>query len=112
MTSEYKRGYPRTDWQARKEAEELRGVSWSSWKSALENRLQTRGLAIPNTGTEKILHEWFVLRHRRKLGEIDEPEFHQQKEAIFQGKGDDFFEDPAVSFSIRFITEKTEKVSG
>ena len=107
--SERKRGYRKGDFEVKKEAEMLEGLSWLSWRPTLINRMVNEGLEYPNSNGDEILHQWFVLRHLRKLGKIDNDEFKVKQDKLFEGK-DEIFENESIKFALKFITEKTEKV--
>lgn len=107
--SEIKRGYKVGDSEAINEAQMLEGISWLSWKGILENHLAGKHMTMPVDANEELLHDWFVLRHLRKLRKISPAEYEDQKNEIFKGK-DDVFGDPSMAYAIKLITTKTELV--
>lgn len=107
--TERKRGYKDGDSEAINEAQMLEGISWVSWKGVLENHLVGKRMTMPVDKNEELLHDWFVLRHLRKLRKISPAEYEDQKNEIFRGK-DDIFGDPAMAYAIKFITSKTELI--
>jgi hypothetical protein len=108
--TERKRGHSPGNWFNKREAKQLEGLTWDSWKYVLRGRLEKEGLTFPNSGREQVLHSWFVLRRLRKLNRINEDDFEKRKQELFEGK-DDLFLDKAFLFSVKLITEKTEKLS-
>jgi len=107
--AEIKRGYSQGDFEAQEEAKLLEGLSWKSWKQTLEHHLENEGLIFPNGDNEKLLHQWFVLRHLRKLGKVSQDEFDQEKKELFSEKNE-VFGNKSMAFAISFINSKTEKV--
>ncbi len=109
--AEIKRGYTLRDFEAIQEAKFLGPYpAWDGWKHALFNRLKEQGLDLPNN-TEKILHEWYVLRREIQLGiktTRDSDEFH----GYLEENNPQIFDNAGVVEAFRFITSKTaiEKV--
>lgn len=99
------------DIQTVKEASLLDGLSWASWRHTLDNKLKDLNLQPLNGDLREVVHGWFVLRHLRKLEKISEAKYEEKKRSLFEGKTDDFFDNPTVTFSIKLITKKTEKLT-
>ena len=110
--AEIKRGYRVGDSEVISESRMLEGVSWASWRQILVNHLKEKKLVMPEGAKEQILHDWFVLRHLRKLHKIKPYEYDEQKEEIFKRteRTVGIFGDPSMVFAITFITTKTELV--
>jgi len=98
-----------------KEREEFRGVCWKDWKHVLFKHLKTRGYGdhsreFENNGVEIILHEWFVLKMKRKLmldKDIEE-KIDEFRERLREDEYTKMFKKPEVVEAFRFIAEKTK----
>ena len=99
------------DIQVIEEARQLDGLSWTMWKPTLDNKLKQLQLQPLNGDSQETIHGWFVLRHLRKLDKINEEQYETRKRLLFEGKNDDFFDNPTITNSIKLITEKTEKLT-
>ncbi|MGA3292102.1 MAG: hypothetical protein ABSC49_03105 [Candidatus Microgenomates bacterium] len=102
---ERKRGIKDGNAEAKAEAIELEGVSWASWKPVLQNKLETSGLTLPDGESEEFLHNLFILRRRRKLGQITIEEMHGKLDELVKGK-DELLENDVMVVSIKYITDK------
>jgi len=113
--TERNRGPRRNDALAKKEAKMLEGISWCSWKPVLENRLKDNDLSLPDGENEELLHQFFILRRQKNLGDITNEEFITRIDNLFEGKEKQIFGDPddlskpgdpTMKFSIQFTTDR------
>lgn len=90
-----------------KEAEEFGGPYWDFWKHSLLDYLGED--EFPDKETENLLHNWWCLRMRLKLGIIDKQEFDKNRELLFPAVEDDPLLDhnSFLSRAVRYITHKT-----
>jgi hypothetical protein len=102
-----KRGYSVKDASVLRERKLLEGHPWETWKHALFNHLKNKGFGELNSNIEPLLHEWFVLRRRRKLRHEGAEEKIKEFKKQLKENYDHIFDNPAVREAFRFITERT-----
>jgi hypothetical protein len=107
-----KRGYSQEDIAALKERKLLEGHPWDTWKHALFNHLKRKGLGELNGEIEPLLHQWFVLRRRRKLGHEGIEDELKEFRKLLDKEHSDIFDDPTVKEAFDFITKRTAILSG
>ena len=97
-------------WTESVEKKEFQGVYWNRWKTALYKHLEKEygdcERKFVNKGIEPILHDWFVLRMKRKLA-TDE-NIDEKIRDFSESLDEEIFDEPEVREAFKFITERTE----
>ena len=96
----------------KKERKGLQGVSWNDWKHTLYKHLESEGCddcekEFRSKGVEPLLHNWFILRMKRKMGKALEGDISEFRGELDE-KHAEIFENPEVREAFKFITDRTE----
>lgn len=101
MTREIKRHCCPAD---EEEAKLFGGPFWSEWRHSLLDHLGIE--EFPDERVENLLHQWWCLRMKLKLGILSREDFDNERDILFPPDDDLLEEDESLLKGVRYITER------
>lgn len=86
------------------EAKLFGGPFWSDWKHSLLDHLGMED--FPDERMESLLHQWWCLRMKLKLGILTREEFDNERDLLFPLDDDSLEENVLLLKGVRYITER------